>query len=373
VKISISNGMFVAIIINMVYSKAIGMTQGIMAREVGGDMWLATIFSTLQGCLMMLLTVLVIRRTPQLDYMEQTEIIFGKWAGKMVAVILFLFFTGAYFTVMITYVYHLMDYFLPEMPAYLFLLVAFMIGSYGVFAGIEVIGRIAFVGVFFIIVLNIMLLIGSLQDFDSKELLPVLESGILHTVWASRQNDTDWAMATVMAGVILPNVKDKSTWPGSGAAGILLGGLLVLQWPILEAAVLSPEVTKQYIVACMQMARSAHIGNFIQRYELFMIAFFAFSLLVQISMCLFCACRAVGAIFSLKSYRSAIIPVGVILNVAAYWVVIDHTRGMNFLEGPWVVISLSIAFGLPLLLWIFGALLKKKLKEAETKGQTEST
>jgi spore germination protein KB len=365
VKVQISNGMFLALIINMVYSKALGLTQGIMAREVGGDIWTATIFSTLQGCIMMFMTVMVILRAPKLDYMGQTKKLFGKWAGKFVGLILFLFFTGAYFTVMITYVYHLMDYFLPEMPPYLFLLVSFLIGCYGIFAGIEVIGRMAFVGVFFIIALNILLMFGTIQDFDSKELLPLLESGFWRTVWASRQNDTDWAMATIMAGVILPNVKDHETWTKSGIAGILLGGLLVLQWPILETAVLSPEVTKQYIVACMQMARSAHIGQFIQRYELFMIAFFAFSLLVQMSICLYCACRAVREIFNLKSYRTVIIPVGLILNGAAYWVILDHTRAMKFLEGPWVIFSLSVAFALPLLLWGSGFLFKRKLQEAK--------
>ncbi|WML53595.1 GerAB/ArcD/ProY family transporter [Neobacillus sp. PS3-12] len=363
-KIQISNGMLLALIINMVYSKALGLTQGIMAREVGGDMWTATIFSTIQGCIMMVMTTLVIRRAPKLDFMGHTEKLIGKWAGKIVALILFLFFTGAYFTVMITYVYHLMDYFLPEMPAYLFLVVSFLIGCYGVFSGLEVIGRLAFVGVFFIIVFNILLMFGTIKEFDSKELLPILESGFWRTIWASRQNDTDWAMATIMAGVILPNVKDNNTWTRSGIAGILIGGLLVLQWPILEAAVLSPEVTKQYIVACMQMARSAHIGQFIQRYELFMVVFFAFSLLVQMSICLFCACRAVGSIFNLKSYRTVIIPVGLILNGAAYWIIIDHTRAMNFLEGPWVVFSLSVAFGLPLLLWGSGFLFKRKLQEA---------
>lgn len=355
-----------ALIINMGYAKAIGLTQGIMAREVGGDMWIATIFSILQGCGIMILTVWVIRRAPDLDFIGITQKMLGKWASKFVSLILFVFFTGAYCSVMITYVYHLMDYFLPEMPLYLFLLVAFLIGSYAIFSGLEVISRLAFVGVFSILVLNIMLLVGSLQEFDIKEMVPVLESGFWRTVWASRQNDTDWAMATLMAAMIIPNVKNKDTWPKAGFAGIVMGGMFVLQWPLLETGVLSPEVTKQYIVACMQMARSAHIGLFIQRYEMFMIVFFAFSILVQIAMCLFCACRAAENILSLKSYRPVILPVGLLLNGIAYWVVLDHVRAMEFLSGPWVAISVPSAFGLPLLLWLLGFLFKKKLGKLQT-------
>jgi len=365
-KIQISNGMFLALIINMVYPKAIGLTQGIMAREVGRDIWIATVFSAVQGCAVILLTILVMRRAPHLDFMGLTEKMLGKWAGKITAVILFIFFAGAYFSVMITYVYHLMDYFLPETPAYLFLLVAFLIGGYGIFSGIEVICRLALIGVFFITALNLLLLTGSFQELDIRGLLPVLESGFWPTVWASRQNDTDWAIAVLMAAIIVPNVRDTKTWPKSAVGGIIIGWLLIVQWPILEAAVLSPEVTKQYIVACMQMARSAHIGLFIQRYEMFMIAFFSFSLLVQISMCLFCACRAAANIFSLNSYRPMIIPVGLILNGLAYWVIIDHTRAMRYLEGPWVAISVPTAVGIPVLLWGLGFVFKKKLQQAES-------
>lgn len=365
-KVQITNGMLLALIINMVYAKGIGLTQGIMAREAGRDMWLATIFSTVQGCAIMFLTVIIIRRSPDYDFIEQMEIMLGKWAGKVLALVLFVFFAGAYSSIMITYVYHLMDYFLPEVPILTFILVALAIGGYGIFFGIEVIARMAFVGVFSVIVLNLLVLAGSLSEFDVQELLPLFESGFWNTMWTSRQHDTDWAMATLMAALILPTVKNQKTWANSSMLGILFGGLLVLQWPLLEAAVLSPEVTAQYIVACMQMARSAHIGVFIHRYEMIMIAFFAVSILVQISMCLFCSSLSASKIIGLKDYRTMIIPVGVILSGLGYWVVLDHTRAMDLLEHTWVMIALPIAFGIPLLLWIFGFLFKKKLQFAKS-------
>lgn len=42
-KVQITNGMFMALVINMLYAKAVGVTQGAMAREVGGDIWLSLI------------------------------------------------------------------------------------------------------------------------------------------------------------------------------------------------------------------------------------------------------------------------------------------------------------------------------------------
>ncbi|MCT8139423.1 GerAB/ArcD/ProY family transporter [Anaerobacillus sp. CMMVII] len=91
-KTQISNAMLLAIIINLVYAKAIGVTQGILARQSGSDMWLVTIFSTIFGLIMMWLTVVIVKRTPEKNILEQTKLLIGKWGEKLLAFVLFIFF-----------------------------------------------------------------------------------------------------------------------------------------------------------------------------------------------------------------------------------------------------------------------------------------
>lgn len=363
--IQITNSMLMALIINLVYAKAIGLTQGIMARESGSDIWIETIFATLQGVLVMFITVWAVRRTPHINLLQQAELILGNWLGKVVSVLVFFFFLGAYSTIMITFVFHLMDYFLPEFPVYIFVLAAVLVPLYAVFSGLEVTSRIAIVGVFSIIALNLLLLAGSFKDMNIHRLMPVFESGFMNTVWTSRNNDTDWAMATMMTGLILPFVKDEHTWANSGPGGILYGGILVLMWPILECGVLSAPETAHYIVACMQMARSAQIGTFIHRYEMIMVAFFGISLMVQLMVTSFCASLAMAHTLGLADYRRAILPVTMVLGGVSYYVVTDHQRAMLLLESYWPQIALPIAFLLPLLLWLLGFVLKARLMPAK--------
>ncbi|MFS0862477.1 GerAB/ArcD/ProY family transporter [Fredinandcohnia sp. 179-A 10B2 NHS] len=360
-RVQITNGMFMAIIINLVYAKAIGLTQGSMAREIGSDMWIATALSTFQGALFMLLTVLIIRRLPQSDLIEQSAVLGGKWFSKVISLLLFVFFIGAFGAVMTTFVYHLKDYFLPDAPILLFIIVPFLIGVYGIMFGLEVIGRMAVIGILSILALNILLLLGSLSNFDIRELLPVFRSGVGETLWASRHNNTDWAMATMMAALILPNVKNPKTWGKSGVAGIGYGGAFVLMWPILEAGVLSAEVTGNYIISCMQMARSAEIGLFIHRYEMIMIAFFALSSITQILMTLLCASISFQRLFNLKDYRPVIIPVGIILCAYSYWLVFDHHRAIMIMENQWVLVASVISIFVPGFVWTLGIIRKKKL------------
>ncbi len=361
-KVQITNGMFMALLINMVYAKAIGLTQGSMAREVGNDIWISTIFSTFQGILMIYLLVLIIRRLPNHDVFQHSEILAGKIFGKMVCLLVFIFFLGAFGTIMATFVYHIKDFFLPDAPILLVVVVPFILGVYAIHYGIEVIARMALVGVFSILSLNLLILLGSLSELDIRELLPVFEFGVGRTIWASRHHNTDWAMAFMMAAIILPIVKQQEKWGRAGVAGIVYGGLFIVLWPILEVGVLSAEVTAQYIVSCMQMARSAEIGYFIHRYEMIMIAFFAISILTQVMMTFLCASISIQRLFSLKDYRPVIIPVCLVLTGYSYWFVFDHQRAIKIIETYWVALSMGIAIGLLLLLYILGFIFKKKVK-----------
>jgi spore germination protein KB len=354
--------MFMAIIINLVYAKAIGLTQGTMAREIGSDIWIATIFSSLQGLLAMMLIVYIIKKLPDRDIIQHSELLLGKWFAKGVALIVFVFFLFSYGGVMATFVYHLKDFFLPEAPILVVVLAAILMGIYGIFFGLEVLSRMALLGVFSILCLNILILIGSLADFDIRELLPTFQAGFGKTLWASRHHDADWAVATMMATMVLPHVKNKETWARSGAAGIVFGGLFVVLWPILEVGVLTAEVAAQYLVSCMQMARSAHIGFFLHRYEMIMIAFFALSSLTQIMITLLCASIAMQRLIGLKDYRPVVIPVAFILGGFGYWFVIDHHRAMSLLETYWIAVALGIAVGLPILILLLGKVFRKKLK-----------
>ncbi|WP_102347531.1 GerAB/ArcD/ProY family transporter [Bacillus sp. Marseille-P3661] len=369
-RVQITNGMFMALIINMVYAKAIGLTQGTMAREVNNDIWISTIMGGIQGAILMLLVVVIINRMPEGDLIKQGEKLIGTWFSKFLGLMFFVFFTAAFITVMATFVYHLKDYFLHEAPTWIFVVVAIVVGGYAVFFGVEVIARMALIGVFSVLSLNILLLLGAIGNFDIRELLPVFDSGVIRTAWASRHFTADWTMTTMMAAIILPLVKDVKTWPRSGTVGVLYGLGFVVMWPIVEVGVLSAEVTAQYIVSCMQMARSAEIGIYIHRYEMIMVAFFALSILTQIMMSLYCASISLQRVFNLQDYRVLVIPVCLVFGGISYWYVSDHARAIGFIEREWVGIGLAIAIGVPLFMWLIGFVFKDKLQKikAETKA-----
>lgn len=364
-RVQITNGMLMGLIINMVYAKAIGLTQGSMAREVGSDIWLSTIFGNVIAAGFIVFIVIVIQRMPTGDLIEQGKKMIGAWFGKLLAIIFFIYFLSSMGPIMATFVYHLKDYFLPDAHTVVFIIVAMGVGCYAIYFGIEVIARMALIGVFSILSLNILLLLGSLGRFDIRELLPIFESGLVNTAWAGRHVLADWTMVFMMVALILPNVKEIKVWKRSNLAGVFYGAGFILMWPLIETGVLSAHVTSEYIVSCMQMARSAQIGLYIHRYEMIMVALFAISLLTQVMMSLYCGAISLQKVIGLKSYRPLVIPVGLLFGGSSYWIVFDHARAMKFIENDWIGISLSIAICVPLFIWLVGFALKDKLKNEQ--------
>ncbi|QHT62439.1 GerAB/ArcD/ProY family transporter [Paenibacillus lycopersici] len=364
-KVHISNGMFIAMMVNLIFVKAIGVTQGVIARSIGQDMWFATLMGTLQGIAMMYITYAVLRVTPHLDFIALSERLLGKWFAKLIALVILLFFLAGFGPIMITFVYHLKDYFLPEAPLYLFIVASLLVGMIGCFYGLEVMARLALVGLVFIFLLNALIIIGSTSEFDIRNLLPVMEYGFPRTFIASLNFDTDWALATMLAAIVMPMVKNADKGGGKfGMIGIGASGMLTMIWSILEGAVLSAEVTSQYTISCMKLARNAHIGNFLQRYEMIMIALYSIPILFEVMFCIYATSICASRIFGLANNRAMILPVCVMLGAFGYWIVDDHFRAIDYLENDWPLIALPVAFGLPLLLLLLRVLMGKKLKKA---------
>lgn len=365
-KIRISNGMFIAMIVNVIFVKAIGVTQGELARAIGQDMWIATAIGTVQGIVMMYITYLAIRKTPDRDFIQLGKAMLGRWFEIIVALLILIFYVAAFGPIMITYVYHLQEYFLPEAPISLFIIASLLVGALGCYYGLEVIARIALVGLLFVFMLNVLIIMGSTNEFDIRNLLPVLESGLPKTAVASLHFDADWAMATMLAALIFPQVKDVKNYGAKlGIAGIVTSGVIIMIWAMLEGAVLSAEVTSQYTLSCMKLARNAHIGNFLQRYEMIMIALYSISALFEVMFCLYASSVCTSRIFGIKSNKPMILPMCLILGAFGYWIVDDHFWAIEYLEIYWPRIALPIAFGLPILLLLLRLMFGKKLQKAK--------
>ncbi|MDF2606134.1 MAG: spore gernimation protein [Bacillales bacterium] len=357
----ITNSMFVAIFINMMYSKSIGITQGSMAREVGNDIWIATLLSSLQALIVMLIVIWIIEKYPSIEPTLKGEMkIAVSGIKKLINILMFIFFAFAFGNTISTYVFHMRDYFLPEVPIWLLIFFATLIGVLTILYGLEVIGRTALIGVVLFCAYNILLVAGSIKEFDIRELQPVLSSGISNNLWTSRHLNADWAIPTMATFYLYPRIKKKEFVRKSSVIAIVFSSGLLVIWPILINGVISNEIASQYIVTCVQMAKSLEIGDYFHRLEIFMVLFGEIAILVQIAVILYCAAESGRQIYKLDSYKILIIPIAVAFSVYGNWLVQEHQRALNIIEHLWVTISLWTAIIVPLLFLLLGYIYQRE-------------
>lgn len=180
-------------------------------------------------------------------------------------------------------------------------------------------GRTALLGLLFIFLLNMLIMVGTTHEFDIRNLQPVLKHGLPATAAASIHFDADWAMSTMMAAIVLPHIRvgsARGSWAGIG--GIAACGMTVLIWPLLESAGLSAEVAGEYTVSCMKLARNAHVGNFLQRYEMIMIALYSVPILFEIVFVLYAVSTCSTRLFRLKIKKAFILPSAIVLGTIGY-------------------------------------------------------
>lgn len=361
-KVQIPNGMFAILIIDSMWVIAIGMSQGTLTRAVGNNNWITSIFSFIIGIIIMWLTVKILIKTPGKNIIEQSELLIGKWPAKLISISAMAYFGTTFIALMITIVEHVVLYLLPEANIGVVIFFMTFVSIVAGYYGIEVLGRLAWIGFFCLWSFHLLLIVGTIQQFKADNFLPVMNRPVLDVLSASWYINPTWGLATMSAALILPLVKDSKKWKKSSLVGFFLGSVFVLIWPILQIGIITANVSSKYCVLCMELMRYAKLGDFFQRYEIVMSTLGLIVFSVQLFLCFLCFMHSTASIFGKKGYRSFLIPVSIIIGIISYWFCADHFRSMNFMEIIWPAIANPIILGIPLITLVLGWMFKRRIK-----------
>jgi spore germination protein KB len=360
----------VTIFANLVYGKAIGFTNGALARTVGRDTWIAMAVAFLTGMALIPAMVWLARRTVGHGLVTYLKRLLGRPLGALVLLIFAGYFGVAFATSANTATLHINDYLMTETPFMFFVIGYTLLIAYGVYLGLEVAGRLSVFGLLMTLLLTLSMVAGAFDKFDATQLLPFIDGGLLPTLAASAIAHTDVGMAVAAALVLLPHsVGPPGRWVKLCWWGLASSGITVLIWSIFEIATLGPEVIGQYLIACMQMARAAELSIYLHRYEMIMVVMFFYGVVTQSVVTLYCAVLLTEGALPLKIKRGYLVTGWAALTVPLqFYLGSDRDQYGIFLETTWPVASILLTYGLPLLLCMV-ALLRPS---ASAKGSTKS-
>jgi spore germination protein KB len=315
------------------------------AADAGKDAWIVTLLSNILGSFLILLYLMLMRMHPGMTLVQWFPSQFGRWFGIPVAWFYPLAFIYVAGRVLRDFAEMITSTVLPETPLWVILISFSLVIAYGLYAGIEPIGRLG--GFFFptMVVMTYLVLIILLISsgiVDLRQLLPILDHG-WSTVWKSLWplNVTVPYGETIVFAMIWPLVNQQKHIPKVTWLATAFYGFLMVMGDVLAIASLGEGIVKRSVFPFYVLVRQINVAEFIQNLDVIVVLQFGTIGFFKIVLFMFGAIRGIQQLTGLANSRRLILPAVTLLAVASQFMATNISEHLY--------IGLKIV---PHLLWI---------------------
>lgn len=326
-----------------------------LAAEAKQDAWITAILGVGVGLLLVLFYNAVSSLFPQMTIVQYSEILLGKWIGKMVS-LLFVFFSFIGATTLLFIVGNFMTtQIMPATPIQALNIIFALIVVMGVRLGLEVIARSAEILFPWFVLLFIVLILFISPQLEFQNLLPVLETGIKPILRATLSFASTASLPFIVFFMIFPVHVNKPKAARKGfLIGTLIGGTFMILIVILCILVLGADTTARHMYPSYTLVKKINVGDLIQRIEAIMAGMWFITIYFKLTLYFYAAVLGLAQILELKDYRPLTLPLGMILVVFSL-VVYPNVPYMNtWDEKIWPPFALTMGLILPLVLFVVG-------------------
>lgn len=261
----ISNRQVFSFFIIIIASLSFGLPNLLM-RTLKQDFWetivVALIVEVLLGWVLFQLGL----RYPKKTIFQYSEIILGKFLGKLFTFLLVLFFTNLSTGFLSAIVEFFTIAIMPETPAYVFKVLLLLVSIYAINAGIEVIMRVAEIWAPIVIASYLAIIFLNLKWMELDNLKPMFQHGVLEILQASML-PVAWFGICIIMGVFMAyhnNPKDcfKMKMGGMGV------GVIILTTTMLAGiTAFGMQVILKQVYSIFLLSQMVSVGDFIERME----------------------------------------------------------------------------------------------------------
>lgn len=364
-KEAISNKQFRDILICIMWPATINYGSGILAREVGRDMWISGIISIFTILIFVIINIYTGQNFPGKTVIEYSQKLLGRILGRVLGLVLTIYFFLVASSSASMYIHHLSDFLLPQTPFLVVSTLHVAVICYLVWKGPEVIARTSVFAFGAAIIFYLLVFMASLPEIDINRVTPFFDSGVVHVFKASIKSDTFVSPSQMLIAMLLPMMSNQNRAFSTAATGLLIGGFFFIFYFVVELMVMGPQVVALARIASMDFVRSIQITEYLHRFESFMVALWYWSIMTQAGVMTFCSLEAFMQTTGIKKKSPFIVIVyGLIMIIVTYYIGHDKVLFLNLRENVWHYISLPVDFGLTLLLFL-ALVLRKTLASAK--------
>ncbi|MEK3688666.1 GerAB/ArcD/ProY family transporter [Paenibacillus sp. FSL R10-2736] len=227
-------------------------------------------------------------------------------------------------------------------------------------AGMEVLGRSAKFLLLFSFIVIVLIQLLSVPKFEYHHMKPLLDSG-----WGPVFADTAGSFTFPFAEIVI-FLGAFNVLPAKGSAtrvlvsGSLIAGIIIIFVTLRNLLVLGPDILSSLYFPSYVAVSRINIGDFLTRIEGSAAIVFVTALFIKVSLCLYVTCNGVSKLFKLKSYRSVVLQMGLIMVYLSDFIYKDIMEMQYFAYHIYKVYALPFQVVIPIMLWIAAEILSRR-------------
>ena len=354
----INAGEFLILVIAFTIGGTILDTPALITKVAKQDAWISYGLTTFVGLFFIFIYNQIATLYPSMTYVEINEKVFGKWIGKIIALLYLFYFcylsaamlrdVGDFFTTEI----------LIDTPIQIIMILFLLTSLIGVRLGLEVISRTAVIFFPWIIALLFMLFLFLIPMIKVENIQPILGEGIKSIMKGSYHVLGLPFLELAIILMITPYIPEKAKMKQAFYKGTLIGGLLLTIIIMLSILVLGSDLTARQTYPSYMLAKKISIGNFLERIEVIVAIIWILTIYFRLTICYYGLSLGLAQVLGLKSYKILLFPLAFLIGTFSIFSHPDIIHFNNFTAKTWTPYSLTICFFLPLLLLVVGKMRK---------------
>jgi spore germination protein KB len=324
------------------------IVPAISAKQAKQDMWISPFWGALWGILCVFLAWKLERLYPRSTFVEYSERIIGKVAGKAVSLVFLFFVLLAVGSIIREYEEFIILAFLPDTPVIVVVASIVMACSFAVRSGVEVLARFAilFAPLFAMLLASIFLFL--LPNFDWQNMLPVLGYGMMPSIRGAIEPSA-WFVEFFLIAFLFPCLRNREKGLRSGVVSVLaMLGTMVLS--NMTCLLLLGDLTADLIFPVFSASRFISIADFFSHVESIVATLWLFGGFVQIALWQYALTIGTAQLFKLSDYRLIVFPIGFLIVAFTKWVASSFQEMIGFFLATGPFVSLLVLVLLPLAL-----------------------
>ena len=284
-----------------------------MSGQARQDSWISIIIAVAGSSVILFMYSKILSRYPGKDLFDILQIVFGKYIGKSLSII------------MIWYAFHLGTLVIrnlsdftntevfPDTPVVVLIIFFIILCIYGVKLGIEVLGRWSELFTIIVIITILFLTILSVSQMDINRIKPILDSGLTLILKGAFSDFSFPFGETVVFTMVFSNIHKGGSYTKVFIVGLLIGGLVLLIVNFRNILVLgAEEISKAYFPSFTVM-KLIHAGELFQRLEMFVAIVFIVCVFIKLNMCILAVCKGIAKVFGFDDYRFIVTPIALLM------------------------------------------------------------